>query len=98
MIGDGTYEELECALSHDRHFVKGPIILTSCGHATCKECIPQNRSDKLLCNICGKETNRDISNDCISISTKRLLNANIENLFKILEVQASHSLNGLKCK
>lgn len=97
MIGNGTYEELECALSQDRHFIQDPIPLTTCIHAACKRCICENnRLTNIKCNICGVETNRDLRNDSISIAIKRLLKANLENLLKIVEIKTEDSINHLK--
>ena len=62
MISDGTYEEFECALSIDRHFVKDPIILTSCGHATCKKCLPKTVTN-LICGLCCSKINKDLRNE-----------------------------------
>lgn len=98
MISDGSYVELECACSKDKHFVKEPIILPACGHTICKGCLPKNGLYRIKCNICGFTTERDLSNDSVSLSTWRFLQSSLENLLKIIETKTTKSLNELKCK
>lgn len=97
MISDGTYEALECALSEDKHFIKDPIVLTSCGHTACKICVKQNYSDTVTCYKCGTETDRDLRNDNISLGIKEYFKSNLDNLLKIIEKQTEITLEQLKC-
>lgn len=98
MISDGTYEEFECALSIDKHFLFDPIILTACGHSVCKNCAIQNDNKPIKCNVCGVITDRDVRNDQISLITKKFLKSNLKNLLLVIEKQTLNSFNKLKSK
>lgn len=93
MISDGTYEQFECALSTDRHFVLNPLVLTSCGHFACTTCT-QSCIKKYFCKICKKES--DEFNNEITSEVKRSFKENLENLYAILEKQTELSLNQLE--
>ena len=100
MISDGTFVEFECALSSDKHFIKEPITLSSCGHSVCRSCLPKtsinNDSVIIKCNLCGEVTNRDLNNDKESVSIKIALKRNLHSLLSILEKQAAMQLEKLK--
>jgi hypothetical protein len=95
MISDGTFIEFECAVSEDRHFIKHPIILPSCGHSICKQCLP-NEANFIKCKLCSEITNRDLSNDKEAISLKISFKRNLENLFRVIEKQSRIQLDKLK--
>lgn len=96
MISDGTFEELECAVSDDRHFVNEPIILPACGHSLCRCCIPKTDAKIIKCKICNTITERDISNDKECLAAKKSIQRNLESLLKIIEKQAAKSIERVK--
>lgn len=96
MIDDGSYVKLECGVSCDRHFVKDPIVLPSCGHAACKSCLPKNITADIKCCICNVETNKNLRNDTISCSINNHFETKLEQLLKIMEVKTECSLDQLK--
>lgn len=95
MISDGTYEEFECALSLDKHFLETPIALP-CGHSVCRNCIPKGPNQKIVCKVCGVKTDRNILNDKESIGLRKAIQRNIGNLIEIIEKQMNNSLSLLK--
>ncbi len=97
MISDGSFMEFECALSNDKHFIKEPITLSSCGHSVCRSCLPTNKNDhQIKCKICAEVTARDLSNDKESISIKIAFKRNLQSLMQILEKQSTIQLNKFK--
>jgi hypothetical protein len=40
-----------CGTSVEKHFIKEPLVLLSCGHAACKNCLP---IDIIKCGVCNK--------------------------------------------
>lgn len=95
MISDGTFVEFECAVSDDKHFIRQPIILPSCGHSICKHCLP-TEANFIKCKLCSEITNRDLSNDKEAISLKISFKRNLESLFHIIENRSKIQLDQLK--
>lgn len=94
MISDGSYQQFECALSHDRHFVKDPVILVTCGHFVCNGCFKFNKKP-IVCKICNCESN-DINDEVKE--AKRSFTENLSNFYEILEKQSLLSLNNFEGK
>lgn len=96
MISDGTYEEYECALALDKHFLENPISL-ACGHNTCRRCIYEDIINKKLeCKLCNQPINKNIAYNCVNLSLKKSLERNIWSLISVIEKQGLNAINGLK--
>ena len=98
MISDGSYEEFECAIADDKHFLKSPITLPSCGHSVCRDCLPSSTNTEILCKLCGKinKTSRNLKDDHEPLALTKALRRNLENLFSVLEKQSILQLHKLK--
>lgn len=93
MISDGTLEELECAISNDKHFLRQPIAL-SCGHCACRSCINlEIKKEFLECTICKELNTFCLDNAKESIATKKLIQSSLYKLLQIILVQLSKSLD-----
>ena len=93
-ISDGTYEELECALSINKHFVKEPILLPNCGHCVCKRCLPKETNDPIKCELCKEICEKEkISYDKECIPIKKCLLRNLGNLLKIISEKMKSSID-----
>jgi hypothetical protein len=95
-VSDGTFEELECALSLNRHFVKEPVLLSNCGHCVCKKCLPSTKDtdDSIKCKICQEVTDIKLltcDRECIPV--KKNLLRNVGNLFKIINEKTKNTIN-----
>jgi hypothetical protein len=86
-----NYDEYECVLSSNKHFVRHPIILR-CGHYICKECTPE--SNTLICNKCGEAI--VIRSDKESLIAKEMIKRNIEQLLGIVEFKFTESFSKFK--
>lgn len=94
MISDGSYKEFECALSHDKHFIKEPIVLTGCGHTACKRCLPDD-VEGTSCLTCGVKTKRYLKHDHVATCLKESLSRHFDDLILQLNQQTENSLNEL---
>ena len=97
MISDGSYEELVCGLSNDKHYLNKPIVLTDCGHAACRNCLPKE-TENAKCKICNQKINRNLENDKIPLVFNLYLKNSIENLTNVIERQTQHQINRLRSK
>ena len=98
MISDGSYEELVCALSNDKHYLNQPILLTDCGHAACRNCLPKEITENAKCKICNQKINRNLENDKIPLGLHLYLKNSIEHLTNVIERQTQHQINRLRSK
>jgi hypothetical protein len=92
MISDGSYQELVCALSIDKHYVKQAIILPDCGHTSCHMCLPETCDQKAECKICKQKITRNLKNDQECIAFKHYFRANINNLIHVVERQTDNQI------
>ena len=96
MIPEEPLKELKCAFSIDKHFLVDPIILSNCGHAICKSCLPDDKIDSIKCKICGVVTQQDFSQIPISKPLKQALQLCLGNIFELIERETTEKLNFLK--
>jgi hypothetical protein len=88
MINEETLNELQCASSHEKHFIVEPITLAKCGHSICKSCIPKYVKE-IKCCICGLISEQNFDEFKVSKTSQKLLHLCIEDVFKILKVDAN---------
>jgi hypothetical protein len=99
MISSKILESLECAINSSlstdlRHISINPIAL-SCGHTICKQCIPKNKQELIVCCHCN--ISQQVFNDQNeSIPTKSLFNIFIDKMFEYIEDKFKKSLENLK--
>jgi hypothetical protein len=86
--------EFICALSDDKHYVQEPILLTSCSHCACKNCL--NIETKLKCKVCGVETKRNSRNDKVSRVVMDRIKCSLDKLFVELEEQTTSNIHMFK--
>ena len=98
MISDGSYDEFVCALSNDKHYMNKPVVLTDCGHAACRKCIPKEITEDSKCKICREKITRNLVNDKIPLGFNLYLKNSIENLTNVIERQTQHQINRLRSK
>ena len=97
MSQDEDIEKLQCCLARDQHFLIKPVILPSCGHTACKECVfTSSVVEKEKCTICG--TMNDLTSDDIQESSDAASKviSNIDRIAKVIERRFDESLNKLK--
>ena len=95
-VSDGTFEELECALSYNKHFVKEPVLLSNCGHCVCKKCLPctKDTDESIKCVICQEVTDiKLITPDKECLPVKKNLLRNVGNLLKIIDEKTKNTIN-----
>lgn len=92
------YSEFECGLSNDGHYLKDAILLSSCGHGVCRSCLIKEHFKEVKCKLCGKITNRNMSNDEISIIYQKYFKQNLNSLLVDIEQKMSQCLTRLKGK
>lgn len=97
MASNELLNQVECALSIDRHFVKNPIEFKVCEHVVCQDCIPKKANSSIKCNICGMQTSVDqLINSPVSAKIKHLLKSNFANMLQILETEALNTVKKMK--
>ena len=94
-VSDGTYEELECALSFNKHFVNEPILLSNCGHCVCKRCLPhpKDTDESIKCKICSEVTDIKLICDKECVPVKKNLLRNVGNLLEIIDEKMKKTIN-----
>ena len=97
MISEEALIELQCAFSNVKHFVIEPITLSKCGHAVCKNCLP-NETTLVKCKICNEISEQDFSKAQTSKALKQALKICLGSIFNIIENETSEKLDKLKSK
>lgn len=95
MISDGKFDELECCLSEDKHFLNDPIGLP-CGDSACKTCL-NTYSTIIRCRTCKKEIDQETKKYDVSILAKAMIQKNLNELIRVIANQfdrSSKKLNG----
>ena len=89
-------QQFICGLAQrDDHFVQKPILLTTCGHHACRDCILNNNTTKVTCK-CGAITERDFSNDKESVAIKSMIKVNLKNILESIATKATEAIRKLK--
>ena len=96
MISDGSFEEIVCALSNDKHYVETPMTLPDCGHTVCKSCLPFELNNNTKCKICDTRITRNLKNDKESIVANIYIKNSLYNLMNILKNQTENQIKKLK--
>ena len=96
MISDGSFLELVCALSNDNHYVKNPIVLTSCVHTSCRMCLPRELNEEAKCKVCGIKITRNLDNDEESVAIKHYFRTSINDLINVVEKQTDTQIKKLE--
>ena len=91
-------EELECAISNDRHIVLDPVVL-GCSHLCCRDCLIGKKSELNKCNVCSQIVDANMFTE---VNPKSMLAQNIrlkiDSLLKRLIDNANNHLETLKSK
>lgn len=93
MSSDFTYEKFLCAFSNETHFVRDPVLLKSCEHSVCNNCLMLNAFN---CKLCGKAVEIKDDDKEIALEVKEALKNNLDNLYELLEKQTATSLTKLE--
>ena len=91
-------KEFVCALSDDRHYVREPVVLSSCNHCACNECLSSQKRNKIKCNLCGIETKRNSNSDKISRFHVEKINSSLNKFFGEFEEQMKYYVDLIKSK
>ncbi len=91
-----NFYELVCAKSaDDKHFIKDPLTLNNCGHSICKDCLT---NPPIKCGKCDQVTDRDLSNDKVSIIAKKMVKIYLPSLYIEMEKLLSENIEKVLSK
>lgn len=94
------HDEFKCALNDD-HIYKEPIIL-SCGHFTCKNCVPIKlniqQDDHIKCKLCGEINYFDLHDQKYCNIAEYSIERNISKLFDYMQAKMIETFDNLKSK
>jgi hypothetical protein len=85
-------EKFLCSISLQKHFVKEPLVLLSCGHAACKICLP---IETKICNKCNNRVDIKDDKNKVEAFYKEFKN-NLNALVSDLETKINNKIEKLK--
>jgi hypothetical protein len=91
-----TDQELQCAVSDDKHLLTDPVSLRTCRHLVCKKCLNDNDFKSITCNVCSSINHESFDKIEISASSKQEIKRHLDEIFEILKTEANMKVNGLK--
>lgn len=98
MTSNGSFEEFECVLSNDNHFVEEPITLP-CGHYTCIKCIHDKpNTTPFKCRNCKLEFQTDKITQNQSKTLIESISCKVENLIIVIQNKLTQSVENFKSK
>ena len=97
MIASELNDKIKCAFSDNEHYLVEPTIALHCGHAICKNCLPEtsNSSINIECKICGDTSSINLKKVVEFQYVKQLIKANFSLLYESALMNSEKSFKTL---
>jgi hypothetical protein len=88
-------KDLQCAISHDQHFVEDPIVL-ECNDWACRECLLKQQNQLFQCRLCQKTVDKNVYTENNMKAFKTMFKLSLDKLFSMLDKKISIKREKLK--